>query len=336
MPIPFDQGMNGLASYFAGSQAADEQAQRQAGLASIQLQNQREAQMLPLDIQAKQATLPGIVGQSQQQAAAGQLAQGTLSDAIATKMQNFKAQASEDQVKVLDSTAEKLQKAAVAVKAAGLPTMAVPEAMRKVLAQYGIDENNPFAKGILNMPPDQMLDNAEQIGKGIAMAKPTNITNTAQQEQAQKFKKDELTQTLASHEKIAGGNNATSIEVANINANARTSVASIRNELKKPMNMDQRITYLSSIPPEDRTLAENEQLDQLSKQRLAERAAGANGIPAAMLNLPNPQAAAQAASPFVNPPQAQPIPSAPPGMRQIGTSGGRPVYEDAQGNRYIK
>lgn len=339
MPIPFGQGMNGLASFYAGQGAENEAQRAQADLASIAQQQQRESQMLPLDVATKQATLPGIVGVSQQQQAAGALAQGGLQAKLAENIASSRANMNEAELKQMGASGDKFLKAATAVANSGIPAMLQPGAMKKILAQYGTNEDdNQLLQMLDQVPPDQYVSVASKIGTELAKASTPFVQNVAQQEQAQKFKKEELTQTLASHEKIAGGNNATAIEVANINNQGRVSAAKLRAEASssKPMSTDQRIAYLLSIPADERTLDDNEALAKLSQQRLAERAAGANGVPAAVLGMPAPQVAAQAASPFVNQPQAQPTPPAPPGMRQVGTSGGRPVYEDAQGRRFIQ
>lgn len=332
--IPFGQGMNGLAAYFAGQNAANAEQRTQLDLASIAQQQERERQMLPLDVATKQATLPGIMGVSQQQAAAGKLAQNTLGDAIAAKMAKFKSEASVDQVRMLDATAEKVSKAAIAVKQAGLPAMAVPQAMQKVLSQYGLDENNPFAQSILRLPPDQMLDVAQQIGEGIAKANPGTIQNLAQAKQAQDSAASIARSSQASHEKIAAGNNATQLEIARMNNEARIRAAAARQAVQKAMSSDQKIVALSSIPAEERTEDESRQLMELSQQRLAERSAAANALPAQMLNKNTPQQNAAQSSPFTAPAAGRP-PQVPSGMRQIGTSKGKPVYEDAQGNRFI-
>lgn len=333
--IPFGQGMNGLAAYFAGQNAANATQRTQLDLASIAQQQERERQMLPLDVATKQATLPGIMGVSQQQAAAGQLAQNTLGDAIAAKMAKFKSEASVDQVRMLDATAEKVSKAAIAVKQAGLPAMAVPQAMQKVLSQYGLDESNPFAQSILRLPPDQMLDVAQQIGEGIAKANPGTIQNMAQAKQAQDSAASIAKLERESREKLERERNATQLDIANINSQSRIQAAQARQAVQKAMSSDQKIVALSSIPEEERTEDENRQLRALSQQRLAERAAAANALPAQMLDKSTPQQNAAQSSPFAGGRGAGVPPPVPSGMRQIGTSKGKPVYEDAQGNRFI-
>lgn len=342
--LPFGQGMNGLASFYAGQQIAQNREREQANLATIMQQQERERQMLPLDLETKRAAiaeqnarLPGLEGMSMQQQAAGKLAQGTLSDAIAAKMAGFKADASDAQVKILDNTAQKLQKAAIAVKQAGVPTMMVPEAMRKTLAEYGLDESNPFVQGILKVPPEQMVAIADQIGTGIAKASPANIQNTAQQAQAQANARAINTESRLSQEKIAAGNNATQLEIARMNNQGRLQAAQARQALQRPMSTDQTIAHLSMIPESERTPEEQAALVNLSKQRLAERAAGANALPAQVMGVSTPQQNAQGATPFSQPQAAPPITpqTLPNGMRMIGTSKGKPVYENAQGQRFI-
>lgn len=324
----FKNGMGSMAALQAGQMQG--QASQAAELEQMYARQkmQQEAMMHPLNMQMKQgqiaqqqAELPGVVGQSQSHAVKGQLDQATAQTKLAEILSAGVTKLGEDGVKQMAMEGERLGQAAQLMLKA--PPMMHKQILESYISKFGGDPNSPTIKHLLSLPDGQIAAAADTLSKSMALA-------TGKQRQASALQAEDN----SVKERIAKGHDQTQIKVAQIQAEARKQIAAERQNAVRHMNMDQAITYLSGIPEDQRTPAEQAQLVQLSKQRLAERTASANAVPAQVMNMETPQARAQGTAEQIHgaQPQASGVPT---GYKQIGTHKGKPVYQDAQGNKFI-
>lgn len=295
----FGRGMNGLASYWAGQQQASSQAQQQAQLASLMQQQQRESQMLPLDLEAKRAgiaaenaRLPGIMGQSQSMQAQGQFDQNTISSKVQAELAKHKSQMSQSELEQMGTMGTKMMQAAQVIEQAGVPPPQQAQAMSKILSEFGVDPSSSFVAPLLQkVDPRTLTTVMKQVGEGLAKTGTQFIQNSALAGQAEGARATEGAANRASQEKIASGQQATALEVARINSAARMQAQQARADMQrnKPQSIDQAIAQLAQIPEEERTPAEQKALEQLSKQKLAQAAAGANPLPGRITGNETPQ-----------------------------------------------
>jgi hypothetical protein len=226
--------------------------------------------------------------------------------------------------------------------------MGRPQALKNILEKYGVEADNPMIKPIMDGDPEQMPTALLNMGKGMALASEKYIQEQALARQQQEASAAQARETAAAHaasaREVAGINAGASKYAVDENNKARVNMAEMAAKARefaaqnKPKSTDQAIAALSAIPESERTPAEQAQLVQLSQQKIAERSAGVNPLPAQVLGQPTAVQTAPQASPFVQgqQPSVQPAQStAPAGMRQVGTYQGKPVYEDAQGKRFL-
>lgn len=241
------------------------------------------AAMAPLDRQFRQgqidqqgAQLPGIMGQSQSSAAQGQIDSQTMSSKVAASISNMTAQMGDDQVRMMGQDGEKfLQIAQIATQ---YPPASQKAAATAAYQKMGGNTQNPMFQAVMQAPDAEFGKAIASFGTGMATASRKYI-----QESSMKNNEN------ASQERIGDKANASHERIAQIAADSRRDAANSRSKAAMShMNMDQKITYLSSIPESERTPDEHAQLVQLAKQRLAEKAAGANATPASVLGTDTP------------------------------------------------
>lgn len=330
--LMYQNGMGSLASMMGGQQMAADRQMAEQKLRELTMQNDQSAVMNPLNAQFKQgqiaqqgAELPGVVGHSQSLAAQGQEDVATGAQKIAAKLSSYSTSIGNDGMVKMGQDGEKLSHAAQIIKS--YPPAIQKQMFQKAIQQYGGDPNSPVFQGLLQAPDDQFQKAVEAMGNGMALA-------------GQKYKQEYVAEGAkqASHEKIATGNNETQIRVAEINAASRVAAAKARASMMKHMNMDQKLTALSSIPSEERTVEESNQLEMLSAQRISERTASAPGVAPTVLGQKTPQQTALETAKTITgnkgkAPAGAPV--MPAGYKQVGTSKGVPVVEGPDGKQYL-
>lgn len=326
----FQNGMGPYAALQAGRQVVADRQMGDANLRAKQLENEQTAAMNPLNQQFRQgqiaqqgAELPGIQGQSASLASQGQVDTATTSAKVAQRLSSLSNQVGVDGMEKMGREGAMALQASQAL--AQYPPALHKEVLPKLLAQYGMDPNSPMVAGILKMPDEMVQKSLSTLGSGMALASKDYLQKSALQTDDNKSK-----------ERIADTHAAATIYSAKIMAASREAAANARAGAMKHMSVDQAIAMLETTA--DRSPEEDQQLVALKKQQLQARAAGAQAVAPTMLGQDTPlQAAAKAAG---EPPASQAAPPAqsptPHGkVKQVGTSGGRPVFEDEKGNRFI-
>lgn len=176
----------------------------------------------------RQARMEGMIGDSQVKTAAGKTAMGTQESDMNAKIAENLAKVPKAQVeKALAETHQQTM---------GLMGLA------SALEQGGGSDLNFVAKAMemapsLGMKPQdlqQLLANPELLKKKLAQNQqmltmvPAVLQKMAEQAQAGTIQEGIHAGDRTSHEKIASGNNSTSIQVANINAQSRLDAAKMK------------------------------------------------------------------------------------------------------------
>lgn len=327
--LMYQNGMGSLASMMGGQQMAADKQMAAQKLRELTMANDQSAVMNPLNAQFKQgqiaqqgAELPGIMGQSQVSASAGQEAVATHAMKVATKLSSYATSIGNDGMVKMGQDGEKLSHAAQIIK--NYPPALQKQMFLKAVQQYGGDANSPMFQGLMKTPDEHFQMAAETLGNGMALA-------------GQKYKQEYVSEGAkqASHERIATGNNATQIKVAEINAASREAAAKARGHAQKFMNTDQKIAMLTSIPESERTPDEQAQLVAISQQRISERNAGAPSVAPTVMGQKTPQQAGLDTAAAIHGKGKQAAPQLPAGYKQVGTKNGVPVYEGPDGKRYL-
>lgn len=305
-----------------GTELANQQSQ--VNLDQSKVMNPLQAQFRQGEIDAQSAGLPGIVGQSQTLKSQGDIAAATTSMQIAQRISSLGNQIGVDGMQKLSREGQFALSASKAL--AQYPPALHQEVLGKMAEAYGIDPNSGVVKTASMAPPGQAAKMLATVGQGMVMA-----TGEYMQQSAENAK------NRASSEKIAGGNNATSIKVAEIGASARLQAAQLRaQQMANSLGIDKAIAQYEmqkaqsggQLPPEDEQALQN-----LKTQQLQSRAAGANAVPATVLGMPTPMDNARNAATGGAPaPQA---PASAAGNRTVtrtGTSNGRKVVQYSDGS----
>lgn len=353
----FNNGMGSLGAIQAGGMQADAEQQSQyqqqmqaAQLQQLQQSNQQAQVMNPLQAQqaqgqidAQNAQLPGLQGISQQQQTQGQIAQATAPQQIAEQLSALSTKIGANGMEQMGQDAQKAVQAAQML--GNVPDMNKPAALKAILDQYGIKPDNPMIAPILNGDPTKIVSALTTMGQGMALASQKYQQDSALESQRTKSASDIESQRAISDQKVAGIHASAAIQAAQIGADSRQraaeAAAKVRSQIANTkMSTDQKLAALTSIPDDQKSQDDFHQIDQLQKQRLAERAAGANPLAAQVMGLPSAQQIAQQGiqpqgQPAPVQQQQQVAPTIPQGWRQIGTSNGVPVFEDANGGRHI-
>lgn len=228
-------GGTALDSYNSGVDTALDQ-QKQL------LANQNSAAMNPLNAQFRQgeiarqdAELPGIVGQSQQQGAAGEIAQATKLDAIKQRQTELASKASESELEQGRQFGERMMQLSQHMN--NVPPPARAAFLVQQAEKMGISKDNPQLQALLSTPPEGMPKILYETGKGVA-------------ESSAKFLQERA---------LGDQKGGYSVQTANIAADASRYAADRSAEARTadankptPLNAEKRLVQLMQIPPEQR------------------------------------------------------------------------------------
>lgn len=288
LQLMFQNGMPSMAAMNMGQGMAADREMAAQKLRAATMENDQSAVMNPLNAQFRRgqidqqgAELPGIQGVSQSRAAQGSEDTQLLASKVAEKISNMQTQIGANGMQQMGQDAEKLLHAAQIIKQ--LPPAMQKQAFAKAMQQYGGSADNPMFKGLMQAPDAEFQKSAEALGQGMALSSSKFVqTQTA------------ALSHQASQASISAADNTSREKIAQIQADSRKAVAETRLKATKHMSTDQAIAFLTMAP--DRTPAEEDQLIALRKQKLEERAAGANAVAPNVLGQDNPlMAAAKAA-----------------------------------------
>lgn len=340
----YQNGMGPMASFFAGQSAVKDQQMADAKLQEQGMMNQqRQADydqslaMNPLNVQFRQgqvnqqaAELPGIIGQSQSQQAQGQYDQQTMPQRVAARLSSLGDQIGQDGMRRMGRTGEIAMQTASALDQ--YPPALHKELAPQIMAHYGVDPNDPVVQSIANMPDGQVQKALATVGSGMAMASGDFLQKSALE-----------TQKYTAEKEIAAGHDATNTANTKYSADKRLEASQGRiNLLLSKMSTDDKISQLSDmIAKGEATDSQVAQYNQLRKDKLQQAAARQSPLPAQVTGNPTPVESVNPDPAFNAGNTPQPTPARPVGppqgkLKQIGTSGGRPVFEDEKGNRFIK
>lgn len=271
----YSNGAGASASLMAGQQFADQRAASAEALRAQQLANQGTAAMNPLNalfrqgqVNQQSAELPGIVGDSQSRAAAGQEAMQVLPQKVAAKFSQLATQIGADGMQQMGQDGEKLSTLSAAIKQ--LPPALQKDAFVKGYQAYGGNVQSPTVQALMQTPDAQFQSALEVTGKGMALAGSKYMQQSALQKQGEDM-----------HERVAKGNNETSIEVAKLNAQARVDAAE-----KRATAMGQKVDVLQQllkVPMAQRDAEWNAQYTSAMESLTTLKAATGGDLAAAMM-----------------------------------------------------
>lgn len=192
------------------------QNEQQSTLANL-LKNQQSA-----------AQLPGMVGQSQSQAAAGQIAQAGASDKIAENASEVKTHLSSDQLKQLADAGSMMSQVAGIMKTmpvdgkTGEGLNSRSKFFASLADKFGMSEDNPIRQEILKADPNDMPDIIAKHGNDIQTKATQQVqqqalwgtrgTNALNVAQAKASSNEEIAQTKAETAKLLMNLHNTSVE----------------------------------------------------------------------------------------------------------------------------
>jgi hypothetical protein len=231
----------GTAAFMTGQnqrQATEEKALKQQQLmqiiADLQQKHQQSADLHPYEVESKslanigeQAKIPGYAADSSLKGTTAAKAAGTLSSDIAAGISNNEETVSKNKSarqtrlgNVFYSMGPELEGQPAAVRAA--------YALEK-LQGLGMKPDDPFGqrftKYLQNTPAEELPAKLTAIGRRMI-------------EESEKYRgeMDKQTSVNTSHEKVAAGNNATSIRVAELNNEARLQIQRLKDQQGATMN----------------------------------------------------------------------------------------------------
>lgn len=325
----YDHGLNGTATMY-GAQRQQLSAQQQQAMTAYQNQQTQDLQtMSPLNAQFRQgqinsqaAELPGQVGQSQVQSAAGQMAAATAPQAMASKLMEFQTQLGDKGFEQIQTKASKMAYAVNVVKSSNVPPMNQAAALSKVLQASGIDPNDQMVAPFLQNDPSNALKNMDAASQGFALA--------SQQYKAQSAIK---AQEEAAAKDVATAHNASQERIAQTAADSRVTVAERRGQIASAhANLEQRISSILADPNWKSNPQKVQQYNDMMRSAQPLRNSAANGYQQAdLLGTPTPEqrfdptsvSGSQGASPSVQ-----------PNRKVAGTHNGQTVYEHPDGTLY--
>lgn len=315
-------GLKNSAAYALPQQQQQERAMGAEDLRAKQLANDNSAAMNPLNAQFRQgqineqgAMLPGQQAQSQILGSQAKFDVATESQRIAQKISSMGNQIGVDGMQTMAREGQIATQAAAMLK--NYPPALHKEVLKQIYTNFGGSPDSPMLKGLMQLPDDKVADAALATGKGMALASSEYFQKSTMQSDENQ-----------SQEKIARGHDATSLEVARIQAEAKKQVAAARASVIKNLKPEDQITALSGIPEAERTPEEQAQLTQLTQYMLSKAAAGSNQVPGQVLDKPTNQQTARETGANIfggNKPAAKTI-------VRTGTANGRKVIQYSDGS----
>lgn len=185
--------------------------------------------------QTTQAQLPGVVGNSQSLAARGQVDQAGVPDNIATNASNSRLKLDSNRVEMMQNYGQKMSLLGATMQ--NQPAVVRAAMMHEQLPKMGIDPDSEDGKYVMSMTPEQLALTGKQMS--LVAAKHQQEMD---KEQSQR----------ASAERVAAGNNATSIRVAEIGANAKITAAQAKQAAYAEKDPVAKMTKLSQVPQDQR------------------------------------------------------------------------------------
>ncbi len=327
------------ASFDAGQRRDLDQEQLRQQIQEYQLKNQQSQIMNPLLAQHQQglndtiqAQLPGVQGQSASQSAKGQVDTAGVGDNISEHHSKVMTQLDADQLTQMKAMGEKFSQAGAYL--ASIPSTTTPAGNTRILAaqqiaqQYGLHPDSPQYQSLMSTDPEKLPGVLQNLGKQMSLSSGDFLQKRAMEQDRTKALIENSNTAADSREEVARINHANDLEKYRLAA----------ERAKKHANIEQMITQITSDPNWKANPAAVEQYSALMKSATVLRNSSANGYQnAELLNQDSPgQRADTAISDVIGPQKAAPSPEAlPAGMKQVGTSKGRPVYEDSHGKRFL-
>lgn len=228
----------GLESFGPGGEA----------LGGLFLGNQIAQQEQAQDV-ANQKTLADIANTQEitrQRALGNQETEALMADKIADARMKYKAAADQNAIDKYTRGSQAMSK--MGAQLGALPAAARPAALKEMATAYGIGDDNQMLSHLMSVDPNELPNLLEGYSKTLYDQSDAARTAANKSEEAYKLAKMQR----ESAENIARGNNATQLQVANINAQSRENVANTRgaagsgNGALAKMSIDQRISYLET------------------------------------------------------------------------------------------
>lgn len=332
----------GLAdAYNLGQQRDLDQDKERQLIQQYQLQNQQSQIMNPLLAQHQQglndtlqAQLPGVQGNSASLNAKGQVDSAGVEGNIAEHRYKVLTNLDADQLTQLKSMGEKFSQAGAYL--ASIPSTTTPAGNTRILAaqqiaqQYGMQSDSPQFQSLMATDPEKLPAVLQNLGKQMTMSSGDFLQKRAMEQ--------DRTQALMDNAKTAADSRE---EVARINhANDLKKYSSKLQISLAQLSPEKRLGYLQSIKPDgsdpDQYAIWQDQMTDMAKTvNFANQSKAASLNPALVAGADIPTNASNLQT-YTNQPNPQSTAvKAPPGMKQIGTSQGRPVYEDNNGKRFL-
>lgn len=339
----FTIGSGASDAYDSGVQRDMDQDKERELIRQYQLQNQQSQVMNPLLAQHQQglndtlqAQLPGVAGNAASLKARGQVDSGTVDSDIASKRSRVLEQLDSDQLKQLKNMGEKYSQAGAYL--ASIPNTTTPAgntrmiAAQKLAEQYGMSADSPQFQAIMQHDPEQLPAVLQKMGNDMAMSSGDFIQRRAMEQ--------DRTKALMENAKTAAGSRE---EVARINHQNDLAKYSQKLQISlQNLSPEKRLAYLDAQKPDG---SDPDQISIWQGQR-ADAAQTVNFINQSKAASLNPALVSGAEIPTnasnlnnylsTNKPAPSSTPTeAPAGMKLVGTSKGRPVYEDSTGKRFL-
>jgi hypothetical protein len=307
LEMMYKMGLKNTAAYNLPQQMQNDRAAAAEDLRTKQIANDQSMVMNPLNAQFRQgqiaeqgAILPG------QQAAARSLVSNanvdtaTESARIAQRLSSLSNQMGVDGVQKMAREGAIASQAAAALK--NYPPALHKEILPKLYMQYGGDPHSPLLQGFMSMPDGEIAKALATTGQGMAMASHEYLQKSALQANENN-----------SQERIAKGNNSTSIEVAKIQAASREAAARARAAaMAKIPKTEDRIAILEEAEANgEATPQESELLRRLKNHVYNEKTLAAPATAPEVMGQETPTARAarlaQGSTPQAAAPQAPDI-----------------------------
>lgn len=235
------------ASFQAGLQSAQENQAQQLANQKMATMMPLEAQQMQLGNQMKQAMLPGLMGQSASQLAAGQTAlQTQASNAQSILAKNISSMTG-DQAQTLTNVGQILNQTGAALQ--NVPPAARPAMLNAIGQKYGVDLSQQYPQ-LMQMDPNQLPAALSQIGQSMVGA------STAWQQ----FQMQQNTQKDIANTNAASRLGAATIAANASMANAKTA-AQARELLMNTMQFQAKLE--AKVAAGTATPAEVQELNQL-------------------------------------------------------------------------
>jgi len=273
--------LSGLFGVGGGAlEAVNDQMKYNQNYRTLDQQYNQDQAMNPLRVQHQQglndeqaARLPGLVGQSQTQAAQGQVDSAGVNDKIAVNQSNAMEQMNKNQLEQLNGYAQKASQIGAALE--HVPVEQRQATLQGLAQQYGIQTNHPLFQSLLSIPPEQLPQKLAEIGGNMALT-----TNDFLQ------KKQLLEDKGANAVDAAETRGKSAMEVARINHEHDLEKYRLMLQNKEShLNITQTIAKLLGVPSDQRDADWNKRYSDAMQSEATLRSAGSSAnLPVDMIN----------------------------------------------------